>query len=63
MSLRLVDLVPKRYQNAGLQKDFKLELKKLPKDIDPFQSGGLDDKDAISMRPAFPPPSHTGHTS
>jgi len=63
MNLRLVDSAPKRYQNAGLQKDFKLKSKKLPEDIDPFQSGGLDDEDAISVRPAFPLPSHTSHTS
>ena len=63
MNLRLVDSAPKRYQNAGLRKDFKSKLKKLPEDIDPFQSGGLDDEDAISVRPTFPPPSHTSRTS
>jgi hypothetical protein len=62
MSLRLVDSAPKRYQNAGLRKDFKSKSKKLPKDIDPFQSGGLDDEDAISVRPAFPPPSPPSRT-
>ncbi len=43
---------PKKYQNAGLQKDFKS--RRAPEDIDPFQSGGLNDKDIISVRPSFP---------
>jgi hypothetical protein len=42
---------PKRYQNSGLRKDLK---KKVEETLDPFQSGGLDDEDASSTRPAFP---------
>ena len=60
---RPVDSAPKRYQSAGLRKDFKSKSKRLPEDIDPFQSGGLDDEDAISVRPTFPLLSHTSHTS
>ena len=43
---------PQRYQNTGLQKDFKL--KNTPEDVDPFQSGGLHDEDVISVWPSFP---------
>jgi hypothetical protein len=39
-------------QNAGLQKDLKS--KKAPEIVNPFQSGGLNDEDAISCRPSFP---------
>jgi hypothetical protein len=46
------DSAPKKYQNAGLQKD--LNPKRAPEDIDPFQSGGLDDEDIISVWPSFP---------
>ncbi|KAF8235650.1 hypothetical protein L208DRAFT_1538780, partial [Tricholoma matsutake] len=46
------DSAPKKYQNAGLQKD--LNPKRAPEDIDPFQSGGLDDEDIILVQPSFP---------
>jgi hypothetical protein len=47
-----LDAVPKKYQNAGLRKDFKS--KKLEV-VDPLASGGLNDEDAFSERPKFPP--------
>jgi len=47
------DSAPKKYQNAGLRKD--LQLKRAPEDIDPFQVGGLDDEDIISVWPSFSP--------
>jgi len=37
-----------RYQNSGLK-----DLKKKVETFDPFQSGGLDDEDASSTRPAI----------
>ena len=42
---------PKRYQHLGLQKDLKSH--KAPETFDPLASGGLDDGDAFSVRPAF----------
>ncbi|KIJ89647.1 hypothetical protein K443DRAFT_126719, partial [Laccaria amethystina LaAM-08-1] len=47
-----LDAVPKKYQNTGLRKDFKS--KKLEV-VDPLASGGLNDEDAFSERPKFPP--------
>jgi len=47
-----LDAAPKKYQNAGFRKDFKV--KTTEKAIDPFQNGGLDDEDASSVCPAFP---------
>jgi len=46
--------VPKKYQNAGLRKDLKS--KKVLEVSDPFENGGLEDDDIISVRPSFPPP-------
>lgn len=42
---------PKVYENAGLRKTFKSKNKET---FDPLSSGGLDDDDALSTRPAFP---------
>ena len=50
-----LDAAPQKYQNAGLRKDFKdVKAKKAEEAFDPFQSGGIDDEDAVSARPAFP---------
>ena len=51
--LPTLDSEPKRYQNSGLRKDLKKN-SKVEETFDPFQSGGLDDEDASSTRPAFP---------
>ena len=48
-----LDSEPKRYQNSGLRKDLKKN-SKVEETFDPFQSGGLDNEDASSTRPAFP---------
>ena len=44
--------MPKKYQNAGLRKNSRP--KKAEETFDPHQSGGLNDYDASSTRPAFP---------
>ena len=43
---------PKKYQNAGFWKDFKVQ--RTEKAFNPFQNGGLDDEDVSSICPAFP---------
>ncbi|KAI0298193.1 hypothetical protein BC826DRAFT_907194 [Russula brevipes] len=49
------DSAPRKYQNAGLRSDTKAKkARKAPEVIDPLQSGGLNDEDAISARPSFP---------
>ena len=47
------DTVPKKYLNAGLRNDPKP--RKSPEAIDPFQSGGLGDNDALLVQPPYPP--------
>ncbi|KAF8903657.1 hypothetical protein CPB84DRAFT_1746062 [Gymnopilus junonius] len=47
-----LDTAPKTYRNSGLCKEFKS--KKVKETFDPLASGGLDDEDALSTRPAFP---------
>ena len=51
--LPTLDSELKHYQNSGLRKDLKNN-SKVEETFDPFQSGGLDDEDASSTRPAFP---------
>ena len=49
--------VPKTYNNSGLRKDLKSKRAPSSEDmntIDPFQCGGLNDDDIISVRPPFP---------
>ena len=62
------DSAPKKYQNTGLRKDLKSKRAPEVQDmdvVDPFQSGGLNDEDIISVRPQFPRSTHNaaGHSA
>ncbi|KAF9472995.1 hypothetical protein BDN70DRAFT_967282 [Pholiota conissans] len=50
-----LETAPKKYQNAGLRKDYNIVQKSRNADVfDPFESGGLHDEDITSDRPPLP---------
>lgn len=52
-SLPILNTSPRKYNNSGLRKNPKT--KKTQVVHDPFESGGLNDDDVVSVRPNFPP--------
>ncbi|KJA18015.1 hypothetical protein HYPSUDRAFT_145626, partial [Hypholoma sublateritium FD-334 SS-4] len=50
--LPILNTSPRKYDNSGLRKAPKTKTQEIH---DPFESGGLDDDDIVSVRPNFPP--------